>query len=378
MDDVERQISMTKILFFVSEDWYFVSHRLKLAVAAREQGYDVTIMTRVKDHEKTITDAGLKLISLQHYSRSLNPLKAINSIFEIINCYKKEKPDIIHQVALKPIVFGTIASWATKKTKIIQAITGLGQGFTKPKTAKILKALLSLTLGGKNKIVLFQNQDDKKDLIKIGALKENARTSLIRGAGIDLKKYRLLSAPSTENTRVALVARMLRHKGVIEFAEAARILQGKGIEMVLVGAPDPGAPSSISSEMLESWADEGILTYYGYTDDTREIWKACDIAALPSYSEGLPKSLLEAAACGRPMIASDVTGNRDICRDGLTGILVPVKDAKALANAIEVLAKDMKSQIKYGHAARKLVEEEFSLKRVIRETLELYEEILNS
>ncbi len=363
---------MRKILYFVSEDWYFASHRLELAKAAVKEGYDVTLMTRLSIHKDEIEAAGIKTIDLKRYSRSRNIIKSILSIIEIVNCYKKEKADIIHHVALKPIVFGTLASFFTKTPKIIQAVTGLGQGFQKTHTRFLLKNLLRITLNGSNKIVLFQNNDDKEQLTQVKALKAKTQTCLIRGAGIDTKKYRPLTSPKGKKTRVALIARMLKHKGVKEFVDAAKLLKEKNIEMILVGSPDTDAPSSLSIEELTAWDKQGIITYHGHTSNPREIWQKCHIATLPSYSEGLPKALLEAAACGRPMIATNVAGNKDICIDQKTGFLIPVKDPTSLAQAIEKLAGNKRLQEKFGDAARKLVETEFSLEKVIKETLKLY------
>ena len=363
-----------KLLYLVSEDWYFYSHRLALAKAAKAQGFDVSVATRCHDLKEKIEAEGIHVIPLLKYRRrSLSGLLA--GIFEVRQTIKEQQPDMIHAIALLPIGVSLIARGFRKKPEIIGTIAGLGQGFISNKT---IHRILRFCLVGAMKILLkktdhliFQNVDD---MAFLGGRLPHIPQTFIAGSGVDLTVFKPSPEPASPPIKVALVARMLAHKGIVEFVDAAKIIQAShpDIQMILVGAPDLGAPTSISEAQLQAWQAEGLIEYQGARSDIAEVWRQCHIAVLPSYSEGVPKSLLEAAACGRPLIATDVAGNRAICLDGQNGLLVPAKDPAALAAAIIQLATDPEARRTYGQASHAIVEAAFSLEIVLEKTLKVY------
>jgi len=291
-------------------------------------------------------------------------------------------------VALKPVVYGSFAAlfarhstFESRSPVVINAITGLGSVFTSTSlTARTLRflviALIRFFLHRKSSHVILQNRDDMEMLVSEGYLSPG-QVSLIRGSGVDTEMFRL--HPEAEGPPVVmLVARMLRDKGVEEFVEAARQLCKEGIQarFVLVGDIDTENPSTVTRKMLEQWQKGGFIEWWGRRDNMPEVYHQAHVVCLPSYREGLPKTLLEAAACGRPIVATDVPGCREIVVDGENGLLVPVKDAGALANALKRLIDGLELRKQMGSRGRALVEREFSEGKIVRETLELYERLL--
>lgn len=374
---------MTTILFFVTEDWYFWSHRLPLARAAKVKGYKIYVATRVTEHEERIMNEGFELLPIQLRRRSRNPFLEIKAIHELILLFKKIQPDIVHNVALKPILYGTLASRLANCKVIINAFAGLGFTFIKggKKGSLVRKVLLNifrfLFASGKCRII-FQNSEDRKLFVKHRVI-SSERAILIRGSGVDVKYFRPLDHNVLNNSdlKVIIVSRMLWDKGVGEFVEAAEILKSRKVEatFLLAGAPDPENPASIPIEKLENWQENGSVEWIGHVENIAGLLQKCNIAVLPSYREGLPKSLLEAASAGLPLVATDVPGCREIVRHGVNGLLVPAQDATALADAIETLLKNKKLRERYGRAGRDIVKTEFAQEIVIEQTLTLYKEL---
>lgn len=370
----------SKLLYFVTEDHYFCSHRLELAKAALQNGCDVYVMTNVHKHGDVIKDAGLKLVPLYFERKGKNPFTELNHIRTIKKIYNDIKPDIIHHVALKPILYGTIAAlFLKKKPKIINAFTGLGYLFTSQKVlikavAFIMLMLFKFIFNRTKSDIILQNKDDLHffDVKKLASIE---KLHLIRGSGVDLSDYPASPEPKGDITAL-FVARMLKDKGVLELVEATKMLKAENIplKIIFVGAPDPHNPSSLKEEEIKSWENMGLMTWLGHQTKIAEFWQKTHIAVLPSYREGLPKSLLEAASCGRPIIATDVPGCREICIDNLNGILVPAKDAFALKEALKKLTFDASLRQKMGKESRKLVEDHFSVEAVIAQTLDLYKQ----
>lgn len=376
--------SNTKIIFFVTEDWYFCSHRLPLALAAQRSGYDVTVVTRVNQHGELIRSHGLNLIPINLSRRSRNPLKELGVIRQLLDIYREQKPDIVHHVALKPVLYGSIAARLAGVPAVVNALAGLGFLFvSKQWLARILRPLVEVAfrvlLNRPNVRVIFQNPDDLCLLTGRGVL-ELKRAVLIRGSGVDTTLFR--PAPELDETPlVVLASRMLWDKGVKEFVEAARQLKGLGVSarFALVGEGDPENPASISREQLAQWCDEGVIEWWGRHENMPQIFAESHIVCLPTtYGEGVPKVLIEAAACARPIVATDVPGCREIVRNGENGLLVPAKDVDLLALALRKLIENSSLRIKMGLRGRAMVEEEFSVEHVVRQTLDLYQELLIS
>jgi len=370
-----------RLLYLVTEDWYFCSHRLPVARAARDAGAEVIVATRVNVHGDPIRAEGFRLVPLRWRRGSHAPGAELTAIAEIVRLYARERPDLVHHVALKPVIYGSVAATLTGMPHTVNALTGLGALFigSSGKT-RALGGLARLALrpllnraGGR---VVLQNEDDRRLLESRGLLRHD-RVSLIRGSGVDTRRF--APAPEPEGPPVAvLVARMLRDKGVGEFVAAARILKQRGVpvRMLLAGPTDPDNPAALDEAGLLQWTAEGIVEWLGPVADMPSLWARSHLAVLPSYREGLPKALLEAAACGRPMVATDVPGCREIVHHEETGLLVPAKDAAALAEAIARLAGDAELRRRLGARARAVAEAEFSEEIVVRGTLALYRELL--
>lgn len=365
-----------KLLFVVTEDWYFVSHRLPLAVAAREAGFDVVVATRVGEHGETIRAAGIRLIPLGLSRRRGNPFQ---EILTLVRLYRRERPDIVHHVALKAVLYGALAARVAGVPGRVNAVTGLGWLFTSAKgITRIIRPAVRLTLAwllkARGSLTIVQNPDDR-DLLIRSHLPEH-RLRLIRGAGVDTVAFYPVPEPSG-TVCIVLAARMLWDKGVGEFVEAARLLTQAGVHarFVLVGDPDPGNPASVSEASLRAWHEKNGVEWWGRRDNMPAVLHMAHIACLPSYREGLPKSLLEAAACGLPIVTTDAPGCREIVRDGDNGFLVPVRDAQALAVALQGLIDNSVLRAEMGLRSREIVLAHFSREQIIAETLAVYREL---
>jgi glycosyltransferase involved in cell wall biosynthesis len=372
-----------KLLFLVTEDWYFCSHRLPVARAARDAGFVIVVATRVRAHGEQIRQEGFGLRPLAWHRRGDGLFGAARAVSEIARLYRAELPDLVHHVALKPVLFGGIARrlafpGSADPPAAIDSVMGLGSGFSDTSfAARLYRPLLRLGLrmaaGKDRRWVLVQNPEDGSALAGLGI--DPDRIVLIRGSGVDPIRFVPLPEPDTAPVTVAFVSRMLRDKGVLDAVAAIRLLRARGlaVELLLAGPADPDNRSSLTEEMLASLAAEPGIAWLGPVGDVRTVWRRAAIAVLPStYGEGVPKALLEAAACARPIIATDVPGCRAVVRQGETGILVPPYDVDRLADAIGALARDPARRSAMGRAGRALIEREFAEDIVARETLALY------
>lgn len=371
-----------KILFFVTEDWYFWSHRLPIAKAALNNGMDVTVVTKVNAHGERIEREGFQLIPLNVNRSGKNPFRELFIFLLLIGIYKREKPTLVHHVALKPVLYGSWAARLAGVPFVVNALAGLGHVFTATGARtfflkKLLKLAFSSALSPENVRTIFQNPDDLNAFVEEGFLLRG-QARLIKGSGVNTK---ILSPTSNQVSEpvVVLVARMLWTKGVGELVEASKILKEKGVavRMLLVGTPDPMNPASINENTLCDWAASGIVEWLGFRQDIPDILRQSSIAVLPSsYGEGIPKSLIEAASTGLPIVTYDVPGCREIVRHGDNGFLVPPKDVRALANAIEDLVKNPQLRSRMGKRGREIVIKEFSEEVIVEKTLALYKELL--
>jgi glycosyltransferase involved in cell wall biosynthesis len=369
------------LLFLISEDWYFCSHRLPIARAARDAGAKVAVACRVRDHGDTIREEGFDLYPIGLNRSGRNPLADIGTILALRKLYRRVRPDIVHQVAVKPVLYGSIAAWLAGVPHVVNAMAGLGFVFiSKGAFASLVRPILTLAfrvlLNRRQSKLILQNGDDSALFQTEIGVRPN-KIAIIRGSGVDTASF----APTPEPGGpiiASCVSRMLWDKGIGELVEAARILRQKGSDVVirLIGPTDDN-PASIPIVTLDAWHAEGIVEIIGPTSDIAGVYATSHIAVLPSYREGLPKSLLEAAACGRPMVATDVPGCREVCRDGETGLLVPVMQALPLAEALDRLAGDAGLRKKLGAAARLAAEQEFTEPVITGQTLALYESMLD-
>lgn len=369
-------MKLPRLLFVVTEDWYFVSHRLPLAVAAQAAGFAVAVATRVNAHGEQIEAAGIRLVPFELSRRSGNPLI---EIFRLIRLYRREQPSIVHHVALKPVLYGTLAARLARVPHIVNAVAGLGWLFSSDgRLAKLVRpwvrsALVRL-LAAPRVHSIVQNPDDQALLAHAGV--PQAQLHLIRGAGVDTQVFapeEALLSPIT----VMLVARMLWDKGVGEFIDAAQQLHAQGLtaRFVLVGEPDLANLASIPLARLHAWHGQHGIEWWGQRDDMPAVWQQAHIACLPSYREGLPKSLLEAAACGLPIVTTDAPGCREVVADADNGLLVPVRNTKALVVALAKLIRDPELRRRMGQRSRARAVAEFSQEQVIAKTLQIYQEM---
>jgi glycosyltransferase involved in cell wall biosynthesis len=369
------------LLFVVNVDWFFLSHRLPIAIEARKAGFDVHIATGITDKRNVLEEYGLKIHPLELKREGLGPLNAVQFILEFRQILKSIKPDLVHLVTIKPVLLGGLVGRYMRVPAIVSAVSGLGYVFIADGLIArfrrwIVNNVYRIALGHPNQVVIFQNPDDR-DALKSAAALPGTKTEMIRGSGIDLNQYAL--QPEEGCIPVVLFpARLLADKGIIEFIYAARSLRIKGVQarFVLVGFLDSANPSSVSQAQLDEWVSEGVVEYWGYKNDMPQVISSASLVVLPSYREGLPKVLLEAAACGRAVVTTDVPGCRDAIEPGVTGLLVPVRDVENLALAIERLLVNTEERTAMGLAGRQLAEREFDVSAVVNKHLTIYQRLL--
>ena len=374
MSDAKR-----KLIFLVTEDWYFLSHRLPMARAAQQAGFDVAIATRVAAHGARIEAAGFRLIPLRWRREEIGPWASLNAIAEIYRLYRRERPFMVHHVAHKAAILGGIAALLARVPRVVSFIAGVGyMGTSRSRHARLVgsaaRLLWPVLLLRRHCRVIVQNDDDRA---VIEALRPGAadRIIVIRGSGVDLDHFQPLPEPPSPPVTAAYIGRMIAIKGVATLVEAQRSLCAEGIalQLLLVGTPDLANPSSFDEPTLRDWSGSPGIVWCGHREDVREVWATAHIAALASEGgEGVPKTLLEAAAVGRAIVATDVPGTRDIARNGVNAILVPAGDAQALAAALKTLANDPARRRAFAAAGRALVAEGFSEEAVSAATVALY------
>jgi glycosyltransferase involved in cell wall biosynthesis len=370
-----------RLLYLITEDWYFWSHRLDLARAAREAGYDVIVATRVTDHGERIRGEGFQLEPLEMVRRSRNPFREVIAVAELVRLYRRIKPDVVHHVAMKPILYGSLAAWLTRVPSVINAFAGLGYAFMDERNELLrwcVKSALRIVIRLGHSVVLVQNREDQDRLVGEGVV-PTFRARIIAGSGIDVAAYSMQPQPSGIPV-VVLPARMLWDKGVGEFVEAARRLKQKGVHarFILVGRRDEHNPAAIPEIHLKEWVKAGVVEWWGHREDMPAVYAAAMLVVLPSYREGLPKVLLEAAACGKAIVATDVPGCREIVRDRFNGLLVAPRDSTALAAAIEELLSDQALREVMGQRSRTRVLAEWSSPRITEQVLGLYRDMVTA
>ncbi|MHC0505556.1 glycosyltransferase family 4 protein [Achromobacter aegrifaciens] len=368
-----------RLLFVVNNPAFFMSHRVPVALAAQQAGYEVHVATMDGPAVADIQALGMTHHAIPMTRSGKHPLQELGTLLALIRLFRHLRPQIVHLVTIKPVLYGGIAARLTHVPGMVAAISGLGFVFlSNSLKMKLVRAVVArlyrLALGHPNSRVIFQNASDRDLLKSLGAVRD-AQVVMIRGAGVDLNEYRAQPEPPAPPVVVTMVARLLRDKGVQEFVQAARLLRERGlpVTMQLVGGVDAGNPASATQDDVDAWQQEGCVRALGERSDVAALYAASHIAVLPSYREGLPKSLIEAAACARAVVTTDVPGCRDAIEPGETGLLVPVRDAQALADAIARLAEDPALRQSMGAAGRALAEREFNIDRVARVHVEIYD-----
>jgi glycosyltransferase involved in cell wall biosynthesis len=367
------------LAFLVTEDWYFLSHRLPMALAAQRAGYDVHVLTHCDRGAAAIAAHGFTLHELPWQRGNMDPRAVMGAVRAIRSVYRSLKPAIVHHVAVQPCVIGSLAAYGLPIRRV-NAVAGFGSVYTSDSLkARIVRAamprLLKWALTQPGAIALVQNPDDRAALEALGV--PPARIALVPGSGVDVDALPVLPEPSGPMT-AAYVGRLLEDKGLrpLIAAQAELARRGVALRVLLAGEADPANPSSIPAQEIASWRRQPGIELLGHVADIRTVWAQAHIAVLPSRREGLPKSLLEAASCGRPMVATDVPGCREIARRDVTALLVPPDDTRALGDALQRLAGDGELRRRFGAAARAIVETEFSSARVGADIVALYGRLL--
>lgn len=373
---------MKKVFIVVNVDWFFISHRIVIAKSAKEVGWDVTVVTADTGRLKDIEEEGLNVVNLPMSRSGKNILQELRAFLFLYRLYRRERPDVVHHVGLKTILWGTLAAKFASLLGVVNAISGLGGFFAKENhsaMAKFLPSVLRFAHRRDNLLVIFQNQDDKELYIKNGFINES-QARFIKGSGIDLNEFCYTPEPSEGKIIVLLTCRIIREKGVFVLTDAAEKLRTEyeeKVEFWIVGALDDH-PDAITKEEMDDVCDGLYIKWLGRREDVKELLQQCHIFAFPSYyMEGLPKSLIEACAIGRPIVTTDNIGCRDVVTDGLNGYLVPVKDVNVLAEKIKVLIDEKDLRKKMGKASREIAEKEFSVEDVIKKHLNIYQELVS-
>lgn len=376
-------MTTTRTLLVLNDADYFFSHRRAIAEAARVEGYDVHVALPFRSDDIRFHGLPYPVHPIPLERGGVDPRRDLSTLVALVRLYRRLRPDLVHHVTIKPVLYGGLAARLTGIPTVIQGMTGLGHVFhTRSATAELLRRTLRHPLAwgclGEQVTVLFQNPGDRDRFVDLGICRQN-QTIIIRGSGVDLERFhpRSRDAEPEERPLVVLGSRMLWDKGVGEFVEAARRLHARGVKArwVLLGGTDAN-PLSIAEHQLRAWEREGVVEWWGHRDDMAEVLRRASVACLPSHHEGLPKFLLEAAASGLPIVATDIPGCRQIVSPGINGLLVPIDDAPALADALAILVDDPDTRAAMGARSRALAEDGLGVDAVMRLTMRLYAEKL--
>ena len=372
---------MKKLLMIVNEDRFFLSHRKEIALAAQKAGWDVTVVCKDTGRRDEVQSLGLKVLELPINPTGTNLRQDLRTWWFLYTLYKKNRDAVVHHVGLKNILWGGLAAKLARVHGVVNAVSGLGVIFSNNKMGMMAKGILALMrFSNKRKRVkvIFQNQEDKTLFLQHGVVDES-QSEFIKGSGVDLNDFKYVPEPESETLKVVFTARMVKEKGVIEVIEAAEKLrkdyEGK-LEFWLCGRLAVNA-DAISREELEARCDGKYIQWLDFRKDIKSILEQCHIMAFPSYyREGVPKSLIDASAVGRPIVTTNSIGCKDVVDDGVNGFLIPIKDSEALAQKLRILIEDKELRVRMGKAAREKAEQEFALERVIDKHLEIYNKLL--
>lgn len=371
-----------KLLFVANIPRFFVSHRLSLALAARESGYDVHVATAVGDSDsiQKIMDHKLPLHPISLSQHGTNPLAELKTVYNLCKLYRDLNPALLHHISIKPVLYGGIAARLSGKRNIVQAMSGLGYVFVSDDwKAKLIRMfstpLFKAATPATGTRMIFQNPDDLARFVE-RRLIDADKTVLIRGSGVDETRFLPTIELSLELPVVLFAGRLLWQKGLGDFIELARRLRGKA-HFRVVGYAEPTSPLNVPAAQLEAWGDEGLIEWCGKRDDMPQVYAESNIVCLPStYGEGVPKVLIEAASCGRACVTTDMPGCREIVRHDVNGLLVPPADVDALTLAVEALIENPARRAEMGAKGRQIVLQAFTLERVVEDTLALYRTML--
>ncbi|MFK2875923.1 glycosyltransferase family 4 protein [Rhodanobacter hydrolyticus] len=373
-----------KAVLFANTDWYLYNFRRSLAMSLRRQGYDVLLISPPGPYGAKLRALGLRWEPLPMARRSLNPLREAALLWHLVRLLRREQPVLVHGFTIKCAVYGSLAARLAGVPARVNAVAGMGYVFTSSQMKArllrpVVRGLLRLALGGRGARLILQNADDVA-LFQQAGLVDPQHIRLIRGSGVNCAQFALATrtrSADDERPRVLLACRLLWDKGLDEFVNAIRQLrlQGCSLHALLAGTPDPGNPATVPEATIRGWVAEGLVTWLGHVDDMAGLLASVDVVVLPSYREGLPRTLVEAAACGLPLITTDVPGCREVVTDDVDGLLVPKGNSEALAHAIRRVLEIPGLAQRLGEAARLKARTQFDEHIVIEHTLEVYAEL---
>lgn len=373
-----------KLILFANTDWYLYNFRRSLALALKQQGHELLLISPPGPYGEKLRALGLHWEPVPMERRSLNPLREARLLAWLVALFRRERPALVHGFTIKCAVYGSLAARFAGVPARVNAFAGMGYVFTsndaKARLLRpVVRTLMHAALDGRNARLVLQNPDDVALFERAGFV-DKTRIRLIPGSGVDCSRFTARSGmrDPSQPLRVLLAARLLWDKGIAEYIAAARRLLGEGrpLRFLLAGDPDSGNPAAVPEGTVRAWVDEGLLDWLGHVDDMPALFASVDMVVLPSYREGLPKGLIEAAACALPLVTTDVPGCREVVTDGVDGLLVPVRDAVALAKAIARLQDDPQLAARLGAAARAKALARFDERIVIADTLAVYRELL--
>jgi glycosyltransferase involved in cell wall biosynthesis len=375
-----------KIIFYANTEWYLFNFRLGLAKHLRSRGHEVVMVSPPGKYGPRLEAEGFRWIPLDMRRRSLNPLREARTVLALADIYRREAPALVHHFTLKCIIYGGIAARLAKVPAAVHAVAGLGYVFasqrlrTRLLLRPLVRWLLRAVSNQPGSAVIVQNSDDLGFVKGLG-LSPETHVALIRGSGVDTSRFRQSQRlpSSTEPVTILFVGRLLFDKGIVDFVEMASRChrrEGADLRFLVAGDPDTGNPASVPPQQLQQWKEEGVVEFLGHVDDMAALLERTDVVVLPSRSEGAPRSLIEAAACAIPLVATDVPGCREVVRDGLNGYLVPLHDIEALTEAVWRLARDGELRKRMGAAGRDFVLQNLDEKIVFERTVGVYRQLL--
>jgi glycosyltransferase involved in cell wall biosynthesis len=380
----KKNRKFAKLVIVVNVDWFFLSHRLPIALAALEAGHDVHIITTVTEHRAHLESCGFKVHHVAMDRSSANPVRLVKLFFEFLSLFRIIRPDVAHLVTIKPILIGGLAARFASVKGLVYAVSGLGHVFVTNSPLGVIRRFFvgwwyRLILGAPNMRIIFQNPNDRIAIESVAHLAAE-KVVMIPGSGVDLAEY-AYTLPPRDDVVVTLIARLLTTKGIREFVAAAEQLRLSGAQarFILVGSPDEGNPASIQRAELDMWRQQDHVELLGNRSDIAMLMAKSHIIVLPSYyGEGLPKVLIEAAACGRAVITTDMPGCRDAIEPNVTGVLIPPRDAAALSDAIGTLVNNLPLCMKMGRAGRERAERLFDVRSVVETHLKIYQDLIDA
>ena len=373
---------MKKLLYLVNVDWFFISHRMDLAIAAKKEGYDVYVLAKDTGYSHIFSQNKINFVDIPVSRSGINPLKEFKLLLIILFKYKQINPDIVHHVALKSVIYGTIAARIFKIPTIINAITGLGYVFNKNDSVinscinKVILISLKLVSSKPFITTILQNDYHSHILVRNRIL-QSFNIKIICGSGVNINIFKYLPENPVNELKVMMVSRLLWDKGVKEFVDASILSKNYNqmkFKFILIGKIDLNNKSAIPKSDVLKWVNNGLIEWWGekMIEDIPSILAEGTIIVLPSYHEGLPKILLEAGAVGRPVVTTLIPGCKDVIKHNVNGLLVPVRDSHALSIAINYLLMNPKIRKEMGRNARNIIEKSYDLNIIVKQQLDLY------